>query len=184
MNVAARSVPPRQQSARDHATMPTLSSLCLFSTNHKNTYKLPQPTQSTTDSALAFAPTPRTHFPHAYNKSRNSKINKNTTTPEKILRECRLLGKPRAICCVGLFVCPPRWSTYKLRKAAKGSMIVRSRQSEVAFAVRNQDGSQQDWRRGSLARSSVSIARCPETQNANSGYLRNSNQEEKQHMGT
>jgi len=40
-----------------------------------------------------------------------------------------------------LFVCLARWSTYKLQKAVNGSIIAGSRQSEVAFAVRNQDGS-------------------------------------------
>jgi len=55
--------------------------------------------------------------------------------------EYRLSGKPRAIWCVGLFIYRQWWSTYKLHKAVNGSMMAGSRQSEVAFAVRNQDSS-------------------------------------------
>jgi hypothetical protein len=49
--------------------------------------------------------------------------------------ESRFIGKPRAHLLGFLFACRRR-RTYELHKAVNGSMISRSRQSEVAFAVR------------------------------------------------
>jgi hypothetical protein len=48
---------------------------------------------------------------------------------------------PRTFAMWGFLFACRGWNTYKLHKAVNGSMIAGSRQSEVAFAVRNQDGS-------------------------------------------
>jgi hypothetical protein len=60
--------------------------------------------------------------------------------PGVVLLGISVIGKAPRNLVRGAFYLPAVVATYKLHKAVNGSMMARSRQSEVAFAVRNQDG--------------------------------------------